>query len=173
MRLEIDRKKKVSPTLFNCRKIKTPHLKRAGKMVNENFSVSHSMHYFNNRMWINFVADGKSQKKDYNERQTTEVAAKCSMKNAKNYEINFCSLFASSSGGNYTEFFSSCCCGFFSGFSSPFPVATCRCGKLSLCRAKKKKDDNISGSGKLKTRSNTTMRLVLFSKVYKRGKQNF
>lgn len=32
-------------------------------MVNENFSVSHSMHYFNNRMWINFVADGKSQKK--------------------------------------------------------------------------------------------------------------
>lgn len=144
-------------------------------MVNENFSVSHSMHYFNNRMWINFVADGKSQKKDYNERQTTEVAAKCSMKNAKNYEINFCSLFASSSGGNYTEFFSSCCCGFFSGFSSPFPVATCRCGKLSLCMQskKKKKDDNISGSGKWKTRSNTTMRPEIFSKVYKKKQTKF
>lgn len=54
-----------------------------------------------------------------------------------------------------------------------FPWRLAAVENFLYAEQKKKKDDNISGSGKWKTRSNTTMRLVLFSKVYKRGKQNF
>jgi len=78
------------------------------------------------------------EKKECNEKQTKGWQQKCSIKNAKNYEINLCFLPAFFNGGNSTEFFGSCYWGFFSGFSLPFPVATCRCGKLSLCMQRKK-----------------------------------